>query len=64
MDEVKVMETLRQVEWAGAVPWRNSSVAVYPPRGPGQCPECGGWESDGGHRDGCKLAALLDEEEG
>lgn len=60
MNEEKVMEVLRQVEWAGAVPHRMVAVAVYPPRGPGQCPWCGGWESEG-HRDDCKLAALLDE---
>lgn len=52
MDEVKVLEVLGQVEW----------VAVGPRQGLRYCPYCARWQSDG-HRDDCKLDALLSEGE-
>lgn len=47
MNEAKVMEVLRRVEWGGEPPL---------------CPWCSRWRwHSEGHREDCKLAALLDE---
>lgn len=50
MDEAKVMEVLRHVEWLGG---EGGEYLAH-------CPWCAHWESEG-HADDCKLAALLDE---
>jgi len=62
----RMMEVLKQVEWVGGgpPPWRQENASkdelTYPPAGPGRCPWCEGWESEG-HHDDCKLEALLNE---
>lgn len=48
MDEAKVLGVLRRVEWCIYSRWEC------------HCPVCGGWKLRG-HRDDCKLAALLSE---
>lgn len=49
MNTEKVMEVLRRVEWVGD-DWHL------------HCTLCNAWKSNG-HYEGCKLAALLSEEE-
>lgn len=50
MDEAKVMGVLRDIEWVQG----GAGVSER------YCPWCH-WAKTAGHRDGCKLAALVDE---
>lgn len=52
MDEVKVIQVLRRVEWV-----KHDHYEAQSP----SCPCCQGLRYGGGHREDCKLAALLAE---